>query len=203
MHVKRCGALGHKEKRCLLPLQPQNFAPKLPMVDIVNLLQSSRSPTTRQPHEISEKSVATLPSEGAFACLITHSHEVDTTPCSQIDNTLSLLAADEAAPTQSLIMEDIPSSSIILEGFQASEIEQPVDPRSPLTLDHHRFHMEPETPLAYGKGTGFDVVGDSSSYAITRGGRTVKPTQKIQDMGWTKISGKGKQGRRNRGNYNH
>ncbi|XP_013601846.1 PREDICTED: uncharacterized protein LOC106309362 [Brassica oleracea var. oleracea] len=183
---ERCGALGHKEKRCLLPPQPHDSGPitkepqvtneEVPMVDIVKLLQSSSSPTTHQTPEISKKSLATLPSEGAFASPITHSHEVHTTPCSRIDNTLPLLAADEVAPTQSRIMEDIPSHSVILEGYQASETEQPIDPHSPLTLDHQRFHMEPETPLAYGKGTGFDVVGDSSSYAITRGGRTIKPT---------------------------
>ncbi|KAF3492932.1 hypothetical protein DY000_02057899 [Brassica cretica] len=100
-------------------------------------------------------------------------------------------------------MEDIPSHSINLESSQASETEQPIDPHYRLTLDHQRFHMESETPLAYRKGTGFDVVGDSSSYAITRGGRTIKPTQKVQDMGWTRVSRRGKQGRRGRGNYNH
>ncbi|CAN7109844.1 unnamed protein product, partial [Brassica rapa subsp. narinosa] len=33
-------------------------------------------------------------------------------------------------------------------------------------------------------------------------GRQIKPTQKIQDMGWTNIRGKGKRGCRGRGNHN-
>ncbi|KAL0741012.1 hypothetical protein Bca4012_082525 [Brassica carinata] len=100
-------------------------------------------------------------------------------------------------------MEGIPSHSIILEDPCASETEKLIDLRSPLTLDHQPPYMELETPLAYGKGTGFDVVGDSTSYTVTRGGREIKPTQKVQEMGWTNVSGRGKRGRRGRGNHNH
>ncbi|CAF2060277.1 unnamed protein product [Brassica oleracea var. botrytis] len=99
-------------------------------------------------------------------------------------------------------MESIPSHSIILEDSETSKIEQPIDSRSSLTLDHHNLHME-DTPFVYGKGNGFDMVGDSSSYTITRGGRTIKPTQKVQDMRWTRASGRGKKGHRGRGNQNH
>ncbi|KAL0737474.1 hypothetical protein Bca4012_013684 [Brassica carinata] len=184
------------------------------MVNIVKLLENSspsfvdhpepnsRSPITQQTHETFKKPLVTLPLKDAFSSPVTHSHEVHSDPCSQIDNTLPLLAAEKAAPTQSHIMESIPSPSIILEVSEASEMELPIDPRSPLTLDHHSFHTEDTLP-AYGKGNGFDVVGESSSYTITRGGRTIKPTQKVQDMGWTKVSGRGKRGRRGRENQNH
>ncbi|KAG2289226.1 hypothetical protein Bca52824_048830 [Brassica carinata] len=188
---ERCGTLGHKEKRCLLPPTPHDSAPvtkesqvakeDIPIVDIVHLMQNSsithvehvepnsRSHTTHQSLETSKKSVVTLPSEDASTSPVTHSHEVFSSSCSQFDNNLLLLAAEKAVPTQSLnIMEDIPSHSLFLEDHRASETEQQIDLRSPLTLDHQPFSMEPETPLAYGKGTGFDVVGDSSSYTVTR-----------------------------------
>ncbi|KAG5374583.1 hypothetical protein IGI04_039179 [Brassica rapa subsp. trilocularis] len=81
--------------------------------------------------------------------------------------------------------------------------EQQVGPLSPLTPNHHHFHMEPETPLAYGKKTGLEVVGETSSYNLTRGGRPIKPTQKVQEMEWTNVRGRGKKGRRGRRNYFH
>ena len=113
----------------------------------------------------------------ASARHVTHSHEVHSSSCSQLDNNLPLLAAEKAAPTQSLIiMKDIPSHSIILKDPCASETGQQIDLRSFLTLDHQPLFLEPETPLAYGKS---DVVGDSSSYTVTRGGRAIKPTQKV------------------------
>ncbi|KAL0734899.1 hypothetical protein Bca4012_011109 [Brassica carinata] len=106
-------------------------------------------------------------------------------------------------PVQSQIMEEIPSQIIILEGSGASENEQPIGSFTPLTHNHQQSHMEPEIPLSCGKETGFDVVGETSSYNLTRGGRPIKPTQKIQEMEWTKVSGRGKHGRRGRGNHNH
>ncbi|KAL0714784.1 hypothetical protein Bca4012_021763 [Brassica carinata] len=163
---------------------------------------NSRIHTTHQSFEASKKSLVTLLSEDASASPVTHLHEVHSSSCSQLDNTLPLLAAEEVAPTQSLIMEGIPSHSIILEDPRASETEKLID-RSPLTLDHQQSYMELETSLAYGKDTGFDVVGDSSSYTVTKGGREIKPTQKVQEMGWTNISERGKRGRRGRGNHNH
>ncbi|KAF8109278.1 hypothetical protein N665_0098s0006, partial [Sinapis alba] len=102
---ERCGALGHKDKRCLLPPQPQNSAPitkepqvtneEVPMVDIVKLLQNSstcradhlepnlRSPITQQTHQTTKNSLVILPLKDAFAS----PGEVHLNPCSQIDNT--------------------------------------------------------------------------------------------------------------------
>ncbi|XP_013601674.1 PREDICTED: uncharacterized protein LOC106309153 [Brassica oleracea var. oleracea] len=193
----RCGALGYKEKRCLLPQKPlealstketQGTGEEIPIVDIVKLLQNtssthadhlepkSLSPSSHQVGETPIESYVTTPSEVALASSLTHSHE---------------------------IMEEIPSPIIILEGSGASENEQPIGPSTPLTRNHQQFHMEPEIPLSYGKEIGVDVVGETSSYNLTRGGRPIKPTQKIQDMEWMKVSGKGKHGRRGRGNHIH
>ncbi|KAG2249504.1 hypothetical protein Bca52824_089132 [Brassica carinata] len=111
---------------------------------------NSRSPIAQQTHETFKKPLFTLPPKDAFASPVTHSHEVHSNPCSQINHTLPLLATEKAAPVQSHIMETIPSHSIILEDSETSKIKQSIDPRSPLTLDHHNFHTE-DTPPVYGK----------------------------------------------------
>ncbi|KAF2581071.1 hypothetical protein F2Q70_00006990 [Brassica cretica] len=33
---------------------------------------------------------------------------------------------------------------------------------------------------------------ESNTHMFTRGGRSIKPTQKVQEMGWTKVNGRGK-----------
>ncbi|KAF2547773.1 hypothetical protein F2Q70_00021221 [Brassica cretica] len=222
---ERCGALGHKEKRCLLPPKPLGSAAvikenhdtneELSTVDIVLLLQNtpsthvnhlepnSQSPSAHRVHETPKNSSVTAHPEDATSDPITHSHEVHSTSCSKLGTTLPMLAATIVAPSQSQIMEEISSQVNILEVSHASENEQPIGRHSPITQNHHHFHMEPESPLAYGKETGVDVVGETSSYNLTRGGRPIKPTQKFQDMEWTNVSGRGKKGRRGRGNHLH
>ncbi|CAF2050584.1 unnamed protein product [Brassica napus] len=37
----------------------------------------------------------------------------------------------------------------------------------------------------------------------SKGGRSIKPTQKVQEMEWTNVRGRGKKGRRSRGNHFH
>ncbi|KAL0662899.1 hypothetical protein Bca4012_099736 [Brassica carinata] len=221
---ERYGALGHREKRCLLPPKPLGSAviiketpspnEEIPMVDIgllqntpsshVNHLESNlQSPSGHQAHETPKNLSVITPYEDVTSGPITHSHEVHSISCLKIDCTLPMLAATIAAPSQTQIMEEIPSQVNIFEAAHASENEQPVGPLSPLTPNHHHFHMEPETPLAYGKETGLDVVGETSSYNLTRGGRPIKPTQKVQKMEWTNVRGRGKKSRRSRGNHFH
>ena len=222
---ERCGALGHKEKRCLLPPKPLGSAAvikenhdtneEIPTVDIVLLLQNtpsthvnhlepnSQSPSAHRVHETPKNSYVTAHPEDATSDPFTHSHEVQSTSCSKLGTTLPMLAATTAAPSQLQIMKEIPSQVNILEVSHASENEQPIGRHSPITQNHHHFHMEPESPLAYGKETGVDVVGETSSYNLTRGGRPIKPTQKFQDMEWTNVSGRSKKGRRGRGNHFH
>ncbi|XP_013589425.1 PREDICTED: uncharacterized protein LOC106297807 [Brassica oleracea var. oleracea] len=192
LDTRRRGAYYHLSHKIMLLLQKS----------IISSEPNSHSPIAQQTHETFKKPLVTLSPKYAFASPVTHSHEVHSDPCSQINHTFPLLAAEKAVPVQSHIMESIPSHSIILEDSETSKIEQPIDSRSSLTLDHHNLHME-DTPFVYGKGNGFDMVGDSSSYTITRGGRTIKPTQKVQDMRWTRASGRGKKGHRGRGNQNH
>uniref|UniRef100_M4CQT3 Uncharacterized protein n=1 Tax=Brassica campestris TaxID=3711 RepID=M4CQT3_BRACM len=221
----RCGALGHKEKRCLLPPKPHDSATvtkepqvtneEIPVVNIVHLAQNSFSTlvenlepcsgslSTQQALETPEKSLITTPSEVAVVTPFTDSHEVHSTSCSEIDVTIPMLAAANVAPSNSPIMEAIPSQSIIVEDPSSSANEQQIDPTTPPTHNQQQFYRESEIPVTYGKGAGFDVVGESSGYNLTRGGREIKPTQKFQDMEWTNVSGRGKRGRRGRGNHNH
>ncbi|CAG7882742.1 unnamed protein product [Brassica rapa] len=101
-------------------------------------------------------------------------------------------------------MEEIPSKEIILETPQASENEQSIGHYSPIANNLQQFHMERDlSPLTNGRDDGLGEVGETSGYNITRGGRLIKPTQKIQDMEWTNVRGKGKRGRRGRGNHVH
>ncbi|KAF3605638.1 hypothetical protein DY000_02049987 [Brassica cretica] len=102
-------------------------------------------------------------------------------------------------PSHSHVMEEIPSKSTILESSQVSDHEQLSGPYSPHTLNRQQFRMEPEIPLSYEKRTGFEEIGDASSYSLTRGGSPIKPTQKIQKMEWTKARERGKKGHRSRG----
>ncbi|CAN7020585.1 unnamed protein product [Brassica rapa subsp. trilocularis] len=82
----------------------------------------------------------------------------------------------------SQIMEEILSQIIILESFYTSKKEQPIGPYTPLAHNYQQIHTEPELPVSYGKETGYDMVRKTYSY-LTREGRSIKPTQNIQDMG--------------------
>ncbi|XP_022553097.1 uncharacterized protein LOC111203531 [Brassica napus] len=212
---ERCGALGHKVKRCLLPAASINSDPatketdkpddQVPLVDINHLLQSGRSvsntlfPSVHQSSMNIEESSITEPSETETTNTVSPSHEVLSPSCSKFENTLPILTVGNTAPSHSHVKEEIPSKSTILESSQVSDHEQLSGPYSPHTLNRQQFRMEPEIPLSYEKGTGFEEVGDASSYSLTRGGRSIKPTQKIQEMEWTKGRGRGKKGHRGRG----
>ncbi|XP_013601356.1 PREDICTED: uncharacterized protein LOC106308779 [Brassica oleracea var. oleracea] len=193
----RCRALDHKENICLLPPKPLEVrtakeAPvaneEIPIVDIAKVLHNtpnahidhlepgSQSPSSHPLHEAQAESHDTPPPE-VLASSLTHSHE-------------------------SQIMEDVPSQIFTLEGSGTSKREQHIGAYTLFAHNHQQFHIEPEIPVCFERD-GNDVVGETSSY-LTRGGRSVKPTQKIQDMGWTKVGGRGKGRRgRGRGNQNH
>ncbi|CAG7908297.1 unnamed protein product [Brassica rapa] len=100
-------------------------------------------------------------------------------------------------------MEVIPSQSIISEDPESFVNDQQIVHTAQPTHIPQQFYRESETPITYGKGSGFDVVEASSSYNTTRGGRAIKPTQKLQEMEWTNVGGRGKKSRRGRGYNNH
>ncbi|KAF2581088.1 hypothetical protein F2Q70_00009285 [Brassica cretica] len=95
----------------------QATSEEIPMVDIVHLLQNSSttlvdhletgscSLSSHHAQGTLQKFSVIMPSEIAIANLFTHSHEIHSTPCSQIDNTLPMLTAAKAVLIQSLTME--------------------------------------------------------------------------------------------------
>ncbi|KAL0646120.1 hypothetical protein Bca4012_044411 [Brassica carinata] len=168
-----------------------------------HLDRKSCSPSAHQAHEtLGESSIAT-PSEVAIATPFTESHEVHSTSCSEIDVTIPTLAEASVALSYSPIMEVIPSQSIISKDPESFINEQQIVHTAQHTHIPQQFYREPETPITYEKGSGFEVVGASSSYNTTRGGRAIKPTQKMQEMEWTNVGGRGKKGHRGRGYNNH
>lgn len=136
----RRGALGHKEKRCLLP--PKHFEAhsevqaaketqvtneEIPVVDIVKVMHNTTSihgdhvkPESHSPPSHQERGTplefhVTKPSKVALASFSTHSHEVHLAHCSKNDIILPMLVSVHAAPSQSQTMEEILSHIIILE----------------------------------------------------------------------------------------
>ncbi|KAF8113139.1 hypothetical protein N665_0055s0004 [Sinapis alba] len=237
---ERCGALGHKEKRCLLPattfgaVLATKEAPipneEVPMVDIEKLMQKSpatpatnlnQSPSSTLLHQAAEtpkkssptsihqvpetpkKSSPTINSEDHTAGSLSKEPKVHYFSRSKSDTTLPLLAVTVAVPSASHIMEETPSPVHIREASHTSEKEQPFgesfNQDSPHSQNIHQIHNE--NPLVFGNDKGVLLVGETSGYNLTRGGRPIKPTQKIQEMEWTTVRGKGKRGRRGRGNH--
>ncbi|KAF2617841.1 hypothetical protein F2Q68_00040369 [Brassica cretica] len=72
-----------------------------------------------------------------------------------------MLAAANAAPSQSQIMEETSSQIITLEGYCTSKKEQPIGAYTSLAHNHQQIHIEPELPVSYGKTSGYDVVGET------------------------------------------
>ncbi|KAG5392064.1 hypothetical protein IGI04_022027 [Brassica rapa subsp. trilocularis] len=83
-------------------------------------------------------------------------------------------------PTES--HDTTPSEVAFAGSLTHSHEEQPIGPYTPLAHNYQQIHTEPELPVSYGKETGYDMVRKTYSY-LTREGRSIKPTQNIQDMG--------------------
>ena len=92
-----------------------------PSSHVNHLEPNLQSPSGHQAHETPKNLSVTTPSEDVTSGPITHSHEVHSTSCLKIDDTLPMLAATIAAPSQTQIMEEIPSQVNIFEASHASE----------------------------------------------------------------------------------
>ncbi|WZY81152.1 hypothetical protein YC2023_027536 [Brassica napus] len=130
------------------------------LVDHLN--RKSCSPSAHQAHEtLGESSIAT-PSEVAIATPFTKSHEVHSTSCSEIDVTIPTLAAASVALSYSPIMEVIPSQSIISEDPESFVNDQQIVHTAQPTHIPQQFYRESETPITYGKGSGFEKKMEQS-----------------------------------------
>lgn len=231
----RCGHLGHKEKRCLLPAVHMNVETnstheELPTeeqriemeVQVQSFVASDQSVLEVEKSELSlvsaeeaqtELTEKTL--ESAKETEIEHLQLLEgvepkdfSTPVtnpthsmlpiatgSNSQFTSSPLAGIHSAPTQTTIMEDIPSLVIV------SEISL-VSPDKSLASSHTHAHESPPFNQTYNSeqddGDGF-MSDAKASLNMSRGGRPIKPLQKYQDMEWNTVGGRGKHGRRGRG----
>ncbi|KAF8053614.1 hypothetical protein N665_1392s0005 [Sinapis alba] len=203
----RCGNLGHKEKRCLLPpdvsnalkhkdMEAREESSNVPIVNIDQIGQSSLQPTSSQ-----EKctSTATLPNTHEAVRNVQKEMEQDIqeetmivqgidsqikeVTLSHSTSTFSSLSGASLVPSDKNIMEETPSCMVIDETTN-SEDDVLNDPYLVIpSMDHSEG--EPQTQMT-----------------MTRGGRLIKQTQKAQEMEWTKVKGRGKYVSRGRGNRN-
>ena len=175
------------------------------MVDIVKLLQQSpatpatnfdqnpSSTSTHQSPETPKRSPPTSNSEDPTDGPSSNVHEVHSIPRSKSDTTLPSLAVTVAAPSALQIMEETPSPVHIREASHTYETEQ-----------HFGESFNQDSPHSQNRNEeGMLLVGKTSGYNTTREGRPIKPTQKVQDIEWKTVRGRGKRGRRGRGNYYH
>ncbi|KAF3547212.1 hypothetical protein DY000_02000851 [Brassica cretica] len=141
--------------------------------------------------EINEELVDGCNSEDPTDGPSSNLHEVHSIPRSKSDTILPSLAV--AAPSALKIMEETSSPVHIREASHTYETEQ-----------HFGASFNQDSPHSQNRNEeGMLLVGETSGYNTTRGGRPIKPTQKVQDMEWKTVRGRGKRGRRGRGNYYH
>lgn len=246
---ERCGGLGHKAKRCLLPSKPQDSSGSsanpegvsvdIPIVDIEKILQEHNDETisgslhkistvahVHSPQElnvnlhdvtelhsdlVADSQVPNDPSLPPLECHVikdvpeecqASKNNTCSTPQVQHDNqlalpslakTLSPLVDIVSTPISASIMEISPSNIINREVQKTSM----VDP----------FNTSAQVS-GFQSPSRFSVLGDedmapdetTSSLGFTRGGRESRPPLKFQDLEWKTVQGRGKHGRRGRGN---
>lgn len=196
--IKTASTISTKEKNFENIVSPSNMATTATLSTPTTNKENSvvQNPSISQTGRI-RRSAST--NDLVLAGSLTHLQEVITAPCTKKDITLPLLAAANAQ-TQSLIMGKVPSQ-VTLEGSVSSEREESMGVYTPIPQNHQNFALDSLNAGSLGRNDGNDVEEETSSY-LTRGDRSIKPTQKIQDMGWKKVGGRGR-GRRGRGNKNH
>ncbi|CAN7062243.1 unnamed protein product [Brassica oleracea var. botrytis] len=232
----RCGHLGHKEKRCLLPaatpivetdskeelpaeilrgeeemVQARLTAPSDQVVLLLensaeNLLTPKKSEPTAGTLEITNKTVnenlqslEDLDPEDLSTPVNNSTHsKVTIATGSSSHFTSSPLAVTHTAPTHTTIMEEIPSPIIVFEAKSALADNS-------LASSHSLIHGSPsynqiDQPLEQDDEDG--SMGEATAdLNMSRGGKPIKPLQKFQDMEWKTVRGRGKCGRRGRGNH--
>ncbi|XP_033134634.1 uncharacterized protein LOC117127885 [Brassica rapa] len=226
----RCGHLGHKEKRCLLPVVPsvvETTSIEEPQGELGKVLTQSVV-TSELELQAKNSEIDLVSAEEAqvepSVQILESAIERDTDLHSQMSvepkdlstpannfthskvhiangsNSLfisSPLADTQSAPTETIIMEAIPSPVIVFE-------TNLVPKDNSLASSHSPEHGSPfSNQIDYNEqddGDGF-MSDATANLTMSRGGRLIKPLQKFQDMEWKTVRGRGKQGRRGRGYY--
>ncbi|WZZ28362.1 uncharacterized protein LOC125579981 [Brassica napus] len=215
---ERCGGLGHKAKRCLLlskPLDssgssanPEGVSVDIPVVDIDKNLQENNDETISGSLHKTSATVPQVPNDSSLPPLECHfikdvpeECQASNTPQVQHDNqlaqqtltkTLSPLVDIASTPISAYTMEFSPSNIINREVQKASM----VDP-----LNTSAQVSEFQSPSRFAVLGDVDMAPDetTSSLGFTRG-RESRPPIKFQDLVWKTTQGRGKHGRRGRGN---
>nr|VDD58345.1 unnamed protein product [Brassica oleracea] len=232
----RCGHLGHKEKRCLLPANQKNveigsshedlLAKETRIgMDKVQAQSTVASDQLEMQVENSELSLVTAQeaqAEHTLQTLVptkasetehlsqgvdpkefstpvnnsTHSKQSIATG-SNSQTTSPPLTGTISAPTQTNIMEEIPSHVIV---FKTNSVSAD----NPLVSTHSPAHGSPlfNQTDHYEQDDRDGIMSDATANLnMSRGGRPIKPLQKFQDMEWSTVRGKSNRGRRGRGNH--
>uniref|UniRef100_M4DIL2 Uncharacterized protein n=1 Tax=Brassica campestris TaxID=3711 RepID=M4DIL2_BRACM len=224
----RCGHLGHKEKRCLLPAVQKNEE-TLPANEVMNEDRGVGSDKEQaQVYAASEKEVVQVEDSEANLDLASTDQILEPTNVTEIEELQSQKGVELKAlstPVHFLVH----SKETIAIGPNSQFTTSPLAgtaPAEPTIMEEIPSHIiVSETSLESGGNSlafmytpthgspfhnaieQFNVhdVGDglmsdaTANLNMSRGGRPIKPSQKYQDMDWIKIQGKGKRGRRGRG----
>ncbi|CAF2190912.1 unnamed protein product [Brassica rapa] len=217
---ERCGNLGHKEKRCLLPSKPadeQNLpqhpivvSNEVPVVDIDHILKSKHSedsigadPTATIQDPIDTAHDSTLnPTASPEVC----TSNLKTTTLSfsspsQLEKPASPLTS--ATPPDTLVdSQSTPTATPIMDCYPSKITNNEV-------IESLVVDLMTTTPIhcAFESSSRFSVLGNvdeaeiepPNSISLTRGGRESKPPIKYQSMEWKTVQGRGKRGRGGRG----
>ncbi|XP_023646042.1 uncharacterized protein LOC17896692 [Capsella rubella] len=222
----RCGFLGHKETRCLLLSQQgtaSNLVSTVPAIPVVVEGNTSSQTTHVEAAKTSHVTTPIVAQETLVDCASLDAAVVNTgsvSACTYVSPPLSV----EAAPVETTTYIHSPT---VVAGHTTTTTEAttfttalcnhtPINtevilPSSPMvtvpftpprsgSLDNENVQ---ENVLESNQFAVFDVgvygyeMGVESSQR-TRGGRTIKPTQKIQDQ-WITVGGRSKRGRGGRG----
>uniref|UniRef100_M4E7A2 CCHC-type domain-containing protein n=1 Tax=Brassica campestris TaxID=3711 RepID=M4E7A2_BRACM len=224
---ERCGNLGHKAKRCLLPSSTaqvsisastsQDTSSDVPIVDIDTVMQQKDNveysvPTIQKNDlHVSGKTSLQTKDDGAHE---PEKHtieiegllsELEATPTLQQENPT---ASPNFIPTLPTLVDSqpTPTAASIMESSPSTVTNTEVSETlvvGPQATTHTPFAFESPAQFKGSRDVGVDEDGTepSSSLSLTRGGRETKPPSKYQDMEWKTVRGRGKRGRRGRGSY--
>ncbi|CAG7890525.1 unnamed protein product [Brassica rapa] len=225
---ERCGNLGHKAKRCLLPSTTAQASAsaspstdtrsEIPIVDIDIIPQQKDTSHAKQ--------IEGLLSELEISPALEHTLEVavhhPSAPAVDRDDTENPLYATlyssslvhqenpTATPnsfnTLSTLVDSqsIPTTASIMESSPSNIINSEVCETlvvGPLTTTLNPCAFESPSRFTVLRNVDEVVLEPASSLSLTRGVRETKPPTKFQDMEWKTVRGRGKRGRRGRGSY--
>ncbi|KAF8116784.1 hypothetical protein N665_0014s0048 [Sinapis alba] len=222
----RCGQLGHKEKRCLLPVSQTSVENEVPEVEIEkeqaqfsvvpvqDMVQVENAGTETQ-DSVELKGLSTPPS------CPTHS-PVTIATCSNSQPILpplavSLQLATPQKDTSTIFCHSSPdaksTSAYTLAGSSSAHTSLQIMDNVPsdIIINEGIIHSrnDPST-MTFLSTESSQEIGDmendfhiteqmDGSGSVTRTGRLIKPTKKYQGMEWMTVRGRGKRGRKGRG----